>query len=57
MKKAVGHLIPFMEKEKEEMLKAMAKEEGRVIDKKVATERSLSLFVHSFVICSLVYTF
>ena len=48
MKKAVGHLIPFMEKEKEEMLKALVKEEGRVINKKVATDGSMILsFVHS----------
>ena len=48
MKKAVGHLIPFMEKEKEEMLKALVKEEGRVIDRKVSTEGSMLLsFVHS----------
>ena len=34
MKKAVGHLVPFMEKEKEENI-AMMKEQGLDIDEKV----------------------
>ena len=34
MKKAVGHLVPFMEKEKEEKIAKM-KEQGLGIDEKV----------------------
>ena len=34
MKKAVGHLVPFMEKEKEENIAKM-KEQGLEIDEKV----------------------
>lgn len=34
MKKAVGHLVPFMEKEKEENIAKM-KEQGLDIDEKV----------------------
>jgi hypothetical protein len=35
MKKAVGHLIPFMEKEKREMIESMMEGKGETIEEKV----------------------